>query len=303
MLETLGHSVTIVDPDEVMQVECAGYDCFVGLHAGRSCAAIRRWRKQVPTRPVVVVLTGTDLHVELSMGGDPSAAVVESLRNADQIVLLEPEGMGKLPREFHSKCRVIFQSSTKQNATLQPEVGEFPVSMLAHLRDVKDPSLIVKALGYLPSESRIRVVHAGEATTKFWGHQAAQWDKHVPRYQWLGSVPHQQALALLAKSKLTVLTSQHEGAPGVFSEAAVHGVPVLATAITASRGILGGDHPGLFPVGDASALADLMWRAESDPRFYQQLASASSALCDRLSPDQEVQSWKDLINMLDFSWD
>ena len=301
ILETLGHSVNTVDPDEVLKSDFAAYDCLIGLHARRSSAVIHQWKRENPSRTVIVALTGTDLHLDLSAGGLRSAMVMESLQVADHIVLLEPEGRTKLPREVHQKCCVIFQSSPKARVNSQGNDDEFCVSMLAHLRDVKDPSLIVKALEYLPSESRIRVVHAGEATTDFWNQQASQWDQHCPRYHWLGSVPHDEALTLLAGSKLTVLTSHHEGAPGVFSEAAAHAVPVLATAITASVGILGGNHPGLFQPGDASGLARLMWKAESEPLFYKQLTTASCALCERLSPEQEVQSWRDLIGNFDCS--
>ena len=299
ILETLGHSVNTVDPDEVLKSDFAAYDCLIGLHARRSSAVIHQWKRENPSRTVIVALTGTDLHLDLSAGGIRTAMVMDSLQVADHIVLLEPEGRAKLPREVHHKCCVIFQSSPKARVKSQGNNDEFCVSMLAHLRDVKDPSLIVKALEYLPSESRIRVVHAGEATTQDWCNQASRWNRNCPRYQWLGPVPHDQALTVLANSQLTVLTSQHEGAPGVFSEAAAHGVPVLATAITASLGILGGNHPGLFEVGDASELARLMWQAESEPGFYQQLFTASNSLCDRLSPEQEVLAWGGLVEQFD----
>ena len=120
ILQSLGHSVKTVDPDEVIKMDYAGYDALIGLHARRSSDVIRQWKRQVPDRPVIVALTGTDLHVDLASGGMRASTVVETLQIADHIVLLEPEGMNTLGSELHSKCRVIFQSSPRATFSKQP---------------------------------------------------------------------------------------------------------------------------------------------------------------------------------------
>ena len=76
-----------------------------------------------------------------------------------------------------------------------------------------------------------------------------------------------------------VSSSRHEGGANAVSEALALGVPVLATAIPGSIGLLGEELPGLYPVGDARRLADLLLRAETDPAFLASLAARSCARC------------------------
>src|SRR5439155_19877091 len=100
------------------------------------------------------------------------------------------------------------------------------------------------------------------------------------RYRWLGDLPRWKALRLLARSRLLVLTSRLEGGANAISEAIAAAVPVLASHISGSVGILGAGYPGYFPVGDTPALAVLLDRAETDADYYGSL----QAWCRRLRP-------------------
>jgi len=295
ILTDLGHTVCTVDPSEYDAMIDSSYDALIALHARRSAEQIVRFRTTVPQGKIILALTGTDLHVDLNGDSPCFRNVTESMNVADRIVLLEPEGRKQLVADLHSKCVVIYQSSTLPSLQRPPQHADFRISLLAHLREVKDPFLLSRAVEQLPTSSRVQVMHAGEATTTSWRDRALSWTQKCSRYEWLGAIPHPEALELLANSQLTVLTSHHEGAPSVFSEAAALGVPILSTRIPASIGILGGNHPGLFNCGDALDLANLIERAESDPGFYQELGDASAALRDRLSPEAEMQAWETLL--------
>ena len=72
-------------------------------------------------------------------------------------------------------------------------------------------------------------------------------------------------------------------------------MPVLASAIPGSIGILGEDYPGLFPCGDTRRLAALLGRAESDPGFYRELARRCRRLRALVDPARELRSWKNLL--------
>ena len=298
ILRTLGHHVRIVDPKEFLTTTSEPYDTLIALHARRSARAIQQFRSRSPKSQIIVALTGTDIHVDLAGDSDNRALVMQSLNVADRIVLLEAEGIKLLAPGLRSKCDVIYQSSEASNAPRAHDPECFSVSFIAHLRAVKDPFLITNALKLLPPTSRIRVQHAGHATTDAYRQQAMELTGCCPRYEWVGPIEHTKSLELLANSRLTVLTSHHEGAPSVFSEAAAHGVPIISTRITASLGILGCDHPGLFTPGNAQQLAELLLRAESDPHFYDQLCVATEALKERLSPKRELHSWNALISQL-----
>ena len=298
ILRTLGHHVRIVDPKEFLTTTSEPYDTLIALHARRSARAIQQFRSRSPKSQIIVALTGTDIHVDLASDSGNFALVMQSLKMANRIVLLEAEGIKLLAPQFRSKCAVIYQSSEASNAPRLQNPEFFSVSFLAHLRAVKDPFLITNALKLLPPKSRIHVHHAGQATTDDYRRQAMEQTDCCPRYDWVGPIEHTKSLELLANSRLTILTSHHEGAPSVFSEAAAHGIPILSTRITASLGILGRNHPGLFTPGNAKQLAALLIRAESDRQFYDELCIATEALKERLSPKRELHSWKALISQL-----
>src|SRR5262249_46764307 len=149
-----------------------------------------------------------------------------------------------------------------------------------HLRQEKDPLRTALALRHLPANSRIRVTHAGQALSADWAKRARTAGRLDPRYRWLGELPRWQARRLLARSRLLVLSSRMEGGANVISEAIVERVPVLASQISGSIGLLGEAYPGFFPVRDTGALARLLRRAETEPSFYTQLRD----WCARLAP-------------------
>ncbi|MEO7336325.1 MAG: TIGR04348 family glycosyltransferase, partial [Caldimonas sp.] len=64
------------------------FDLLIALHARRSAASIDAWAKAHPDRPLVVVLTGTDLYRDIHQ--DPVAR--SSLRQATHLVALQDEG-------------------------------------------------------------------------------------------------------------------------------------------------------------------------------------------------------------------
>ena len=115
------------------------------------------------------------------------------------------------------------------------------------------------------------------------------------RYRWIGRLTHGATQKRLARSHLTVLSSRVEGAPSVISEAVVNDVPILATRIDASIGLLGGDFPGLFEVGDTKSLARLIELAESESRFYRRLIAAGKRVKGQFCPTTEISSWRKLL--------
>jgi glycosyltransferase involved in cell wall biosynthesis len=125
----------------------------------------------------------------------------------------------------------------------------------------------------LPAMSHLRVLHVGKALSDDMAERARTEMAENPRYQWLGELPRWQALRVLARSHLLVLSSLMEGGANVISEALAVGVPILASYIAGSIGLLGEDYPGYFPVEDTPALARLLDRAETDTGFYQTLAA------------------------------
>lgn len=166
---------------------------------------------------------------------------------------------------------------------------------MAHLRAVKDPLLAARAAELLPSESRVRVVHCGQALEDDLREEAERTARRTDRYRWLGLQSRTATQRVIASSRLLVVTSRFEGGPNVISEAVVNHVPVLATRIEGVVGLLGADYPGLFEPGDARALAALLDRAERDTAFLGELTRACRALLPLFDPAREREAWREIL--------
>jgi glycosyltransferase involved in cell wall biosynthesis len=178
------------------------------------------------------------------------------------------------------------------------EAERFEVVVLGHLRAVKDPFRAALASAGLPPASRVRVRHAGGALDPGSAEDARTIEARCPRWRWLGELPRQTSLELLAASHLMVLSSRLEGGANVVAEAVACGVPVLSTRIDGSIGQLGADHPGYFPTGDTEALAALLARAERDRAFYADLVDRTRALAPRFTPERERAAIATLLDEL-----
>lgn len=266
-------------------------DALVALHAEKSHASIARFRKERREAPLVVAAAGTDLY---SDGKLPDAAK-RSFLLASRVVVLQPRAVLDLPAEARARARVVHQSVALPAARPPKAADAFQVAVVAHVRAVKDPLLAAAAARELAPGSRVRVVLAGGLLEESMRAELDRERTTNPRFRWLGSRPHAETLDLLAASHLFASTSRHEGGSNAVSEALALGLPILATRIPGNVGMLGEDHPGLFPAGEAGALAELLERAEASRAFLAELEGCSRERAWTTDPDLEVESWRMLL--------
>jgi putative glycosyltransferase (TIGR04348 family) len=264
LLRALGHQVRVAQ-----HYDGKSYHLMVALHARRSFAAIERFHHRYPERPLIVALTGTDLYGDIRT----SQEAQQALEFASVLILLQPKGMEELPLHVRPKARVIYQSVPSPAHTLSKAKTTFDVCVLGHLRDVKDPFRAALAARLLPATTRIRILHVGKALSDEMATRAGAEMAENPRYRWLGERSHGRALRILARSHLLVLSSLSEGGANAISEALALRIPIVASRIPGSIGLLGEAYPGYFPVQDTAALAHLLHRAETDDTFYAALAA------------------------------
>jgi hypothetical protein len=185
ILEHLGHRVRLVT-----DYDGTPSDALIALHARRSHPSIRCFAEQMPGKPLVVVLTGTDLYRDIQQDAEAQL----SLELATRLVVLQRMGLPELPERHRGKTRVIYQSVTGCRAhNSHPPATYFKVAVVGHLRAEKDPLRPALAARRLPPESRIRVVHAGSPLDAEISEQVRQEEAANPRYRWIGGVPHWRA--------------------------------------------------------------------------------------------------------------
>ena len=290
ILRSLGHRVAIRT-----EWDGAGADVLIALHAWRSAPSVTRYRSRFPTRPLIVALTGTDVHSFLH---SDEATTRRSLEEADALVALHELVREALPAEFLSKVHVVHQSVPNPGLLRRPSKRSFDVCAVGHLRQEKDPLRAADAARAMPAASRLRVLHAGEARDPHWADIARREMVRNRRYRWLGGLPGWRVRRLYARTHAMVISSVMEGGANVVSEAVVAGLPVIASRIPGNVGLLGADYPGYYAPRDTDALRDVLWRAESAPGFLHELARHGEQRAPLFAPEREREAWRQLLGAL-----
>ncbi|MEW6729935.1 MAG: selenoneine biosynthesis selenosugar synthase SenB [Acidobacteriota bacterium] len=285
ILRQLGHQVTISH-----RYDSKPCDLLLALHALHSYESIKLFHDRYPNRPLIVMLTGTDLYNYINIASQAR----RSLELATRLVVLQKRGLLAIPEHLREKTRVIYQSShTIKRTTLSTEY--FQVCVIGNLRQEKDPLRTALAVRKLPASSRVRVIHVGQALNDEMEKSILAEIADNPRYQWVGPLTHQETKKVLAASHLVSITSRMEGSSNVLCEALAASLPVIASYIPGLIGTLGEDYPGYFPVGDTDSLTKLIDRTETDASFYQKLQQHCAQLSFLVDPDNERRCWQQLL--------
>jgi putative glycosyltransferase (TIGR04348 family) len=289
ILKKLGHRVRVTQ-----RYDGKRCDALIALHARRSYDSIRCFHDSHPELPLIVVLTGTDVYRDIH----EDAEARQSLELATKLVALQQMALRELPKRLRKKTAVIYQSAKSVRAKTPKRNKVFQVCVVAHLRDEKDPLRAAVAVRKLPADSRIEIVHIGQALDKKLGRDAKAETALNRRYRWIGQLSHRETREQLARSDLVCITSKMEGSSNVLSEALASGVPVLAAKISGLIGTLGQQFPGYYPVGNAVKLRRLLLRAERDEQFYKALKRRCQELAHLVKPARELAAWRRLVQEL-----
>ncbi len=269
-------------------------DLMIALHARRSAAAVAAWRAAHPARPLLLVLTGTDLYHDIGV----DAAAQRSLQLADRLVVLQPLGVAALPERWRAKAEVCLQSSPARRPLPAKPRRHLRALMVGHLRAEKSPQTLFDAARLLRTRTDIRIDHIGAALDPALGDAARRCAADCPGYRWLGGRPHGETRRRIQQAHVLVHTSALEGGAHVVIEAITSGTAVLASRIDGNVGLLGDDHPGLFDGGDSAALARLLQRCRDEPAMLAQLAASGAARAPLFGPERERATLQRMISGL-----
>jgi len=257
-------------------------DCLIALHARRSAASIADFFRAFPERPLIVVLTGTDIYRDI----DRDRRAQRSLELATRLVVLNELGPRRLPTQLRGKATVVLQSAPALKPGVHRKRG-FDIAVVGHLRDEKDPRLVWEMMSQLPVDLPVRVFHAGAALDPVLGRIAAKTARSDARYVWLGDVSRRRARHLMRDAHLLLHPSKMEGGAQAIIEAITAHTPVIASRIDGNAGLLGADYAGLFTPGDAAAAVRLATRAAREPEFYARLRSVCERRAHLFAPERE----------------
>ena len=257
---------------------------MIALHARRSAESIAGFA--ATGAPLAVVLTGTDLYRDIH--GDASAR--HSLELADRLVVLQSRGIDELPQALRPRTEVIYQSAPTLSPG-PPRKRSFDLVLVGHLREEKDPMTALRALARLPAQRppfhRLRLIHVGGDKDPALAANFRDAAATDPRVELRGAMIHAKTRQLIRRARVLLLPSRMEGGSNVLIEAVTASVPVLASRIPGSLGMLGDDYDGWFEAGDDAALAALIRRCQEDPTFVDRLASQCEQRAPLFAPERE----------------
>ncbi len=266
---------------------------MIALHARRSAASVAAWRSSGARRPLLLVLTGTDLYRDIDT--DPSAQ--QSLAAADVLVVLNALGAQRLPVALRPRCQVVLQSCARRQPLAKTN-RHLNVLMVGHLRDEKDPRTYFDAVALLANRHDLQFAHIGAALDPALGQAATGLMRSHPHYRWLGALPHSATRQRIQAAHVLVHPSRMEGGAHVVIEAMRSGTPVIASRIDGNLGLLGSDYAGCFAPGDAQGLAALLQQARDDPDMLPALQRQIDQREALFSPAAEQATLQQLVSAL-----
>lgn len=111
---------------------------------------------------------------------------------------------------------------------------------------------------------------------------------------WWDDIP-----GLLAASRVSVLTSRHEGLPRAAVESLAAGVPVVATAVDGTPEVVKDGRNGfLVEAGDVAGLARRVSQLLRDDELHRRLAAAAAEGLDEFDIDRMVREQEELYRWL-----
>ena len=264
---------------------------MIALHARRSADSIHAFASAYPSRPLIVVLTGTDLYRDIAT----DRAAQRSLAVASRLVVLNELGARTLAARLRRKTSVILQSARALSPGKR-SARQFTVAVVGHLRGEKDPELVWNLLAHVDRDVPVRVLHAGGALDASLGRKAMATARKDSRYVWLGDLPRPAARQLVRRAHVLLHPSVMEGGAQVVIEAVTAHTPVIASRIDGNVGLLGRDYPGSFAVGDAAHAARLLMRAAREPAFLRKLVKACARRAPLFAPERERRAVNRLVD-------
>lgn len=262
----------------------------MALHARKSAKSVLAYRAAYPQRRIILVLTGTDVYRDIRR----SRIAQRAMEAADVLVTLQREAIKELPVRLRRKARTIVQSAAKRVHRARHD-GVLRVCVLGHLRSEKDPMRAAYAARGLGTELNVEVLHAGGILSPRFERETKDEMRGNPRYRYVGELPRNKALSLLARCDVLVQSSRMEGGANTVCEAIACGTPVLASRIPGNTGILGKRYPGLYDAGDTQALAALIAHAAASAAFYERLRSSCERLRPLVDPQREKRAWREVL--------
>jgi glycosyltransferase involved in cell wall biosynthesis len=222
--------------------------------------------------PFVVTVHGADVYQHFRMGGAVARRAKEVLAHADA-VMANSSAVARLLAGVVAPERltVVLNGTTGLGRAVRPAADYLPgeplVLTVGYLIERKGLRELVAAVAKLRAAGRrVNLAIVGDGPLRGALAAQAEADGVADAVHFLGRVPHERVLALMARADVFALPSWDEAFGLVYTEAMAQGTPVIAGRGEGPEDFIADGVSGyLAPVRDAGALAGIIAGVFGDP--------------------------------------
>lgn len=228
--------------------------------------------------PLIISVHGGDLSYVARRSPRGARTVALVLRSADAVIAnseVTRRGIEELTGPLE-RLRVIHPGADQPPAVVERHVHPTLVTV-AHLEQHKNQSNVIRAVAALAGRHpRLRYALIGKGPDRAELEQLARALGVGDRVSFLGPMPHDAALAELARCHMHVMPSIHDAFGVAHVEAMAAGLPAIGGERTGAEDIAAaGEGMTLVPPGDVSALVRTIERLVADDAERERLGEAA----------------------------
>ena len=246
--------------------------------------------------PWVVTVHGADVYQHLRMHGPVERRARKVLGAADG-VMANSSAVARLLQDAVAahKLTVVLNGTTGLGRTVEPAhdylPGEPLVLTVGYLIERKGIQDLIAALAQLRRQGRpVHLAIAGDGPLHDALRAQAEQQGVADLVHFLGRIPHERVLALMARAQLVALPSWDEAFGLVYTEAMAQGTPVVAGRGEGPEDFITDRVSGyLAPVRSPEALAGIIAEVLDDPERAAEIGEAGRAAAFDLSWERNAK--------------
>lgn len=200
-------------------------------------------------------LTGSDVDVDGSYryidNGFYYTAYIKALRNADAIICQTPLHVKLLRKNFNLSSDLVISPYLDIKRSKQ-SVQKDSMIWIGRAASYKNPMLFIDIVKSFPNLNFVMICNHSDYDDGFMDYMA-QNQCDYPNLEFLEYADNEEVHVRLEKAKLLVNTSDFEGFPNTFIEAAMHRTPVLSLKSNPNN-MLSSHGAGIWCNGDVAKL-------------------------------------------------
>ncbi|MEI6450037.1 MAG: glycosyltransferase, partial [Actinomycetes bacterium] len=246
--------------------------------------------------PCVVTVHGADVYQHFRVGGAVARRAKTVLGSAAEVMANSSAVAGLLAGVvMPERLSVVLNGTTGLGRAVEPATDYLPgeplVLTVGYLIERKGIRELIAALGRLRADGRrVNLAVVGDGPLRGALAAQAEADGVADAVHFLGRVPHERVLALMARADLFALPSWDEAFGLVYTEAMAQGTPVIAGKGEGPEDfVVDGVSGYLTPVRDAGALAGIIAEVLDDPAAAAAVGAAGKAAALALSWERNAR--------------